>query len=329
MIEGLIDFAGKFSIDPISTVVMQQYTWAFYECEKDVWFIIATDSQIHPQDHTTDSSIVASNHQPNTHAMKASLEAMYAIYCCINGSITGALAESTGLISMVKSLRKQVRKIRLRQRQEQQDLQSIIDHESAVQEGDGASEAEPVERLGIRSNTKTKKQAEAEVAASQAEIDTLQAKLAIALDDPTYAPVRVRAALERFILWYLHAGQLDIHTALEGMAGMRPLLPCYPDPVLHTLSTYGNLGAGGHSSAGSAVGAGAGAAVAAGLSALAGTTSGALQNSPAGSIHSGVLATSGSAFSSTVLRVRHAVEVATSHKSIGKCCWLRFMKRPQ
>jgi hypothetical protein len=334
MIEGLIDFASKFSADPISTVVMQQYTWVFYECEKDVWLVIATDSQTHEDT----GGFLSSTHQPNTYAMEASLRSLYEMYVSMNGSIRDSLAVSTvsakgdnngttDLITVVKSLRKQIRKIHLRMRQELQDLQALVNRAKAVSNANEETDiSEKIEHMGIRENTKTIKQVEAEIDESNAEIAALTEKLTAALNEPSYTPVQLRHSLECFMLWYLNMGILDSHTALDGIKGMRLLQPYYPDPVLHTINSLGALSGvmGVNTSAALSTGV-ANGTTSAGTGAYGGTA-GTTSFSPAGSIQSGIQSALGNAaFSTTVLRIRHAVEEATMNKSIGKLCFvLRF-----
>jgi hypothetical protein len=356
MVEGLIDFAAKFSVDSISTVVMQQYTWAFLECEPGVWFVVAMDSQVHPYDHANDSGLVQGTHQPNTHAMEASLRNMYEMYCTTNGSIRSALESditntSADLIARVKALRKQNLKIRLRQRQEQQDLQNLQNREQATRSavlervaGDSTTDAggtimDQVEHMGIRSDLKTVAEVQAEVDASDHEVLALTVQLSIALADPSYSPHKVRATLECFMLWYLNLGQLEVHTALQDTCGVRLLQPNYPDPVLHAINTYAGLTVGGASTGSSgaatsvslsslsngtlASSAGLGispaAAMAIQLSAAGGHSGVGVAPSVVGSLQSGLQATAGSGATSTaVLRIRHAVEQASLHQSIGE-----------
>ena len=45
MIEGLIGFAEKFSEEPIDVVVMENSTWAFYQCEHNVWIVLAVSNE--------------------------------------------------------------------------------------------------------------------------------------------------------------------------------------------------------------------------------------------------------------------------------------------
>jgi hypothetical protein len=270
--------------------------------------------------------------------MEASLRNLYEMYVSTNGSIRDALVTSTAsaagtgngatdLITVVKSLRKQIRKIHLRMRQELQDLQALVNRAKAVSSVTDDSEiSEKVEHMGIRENTKTIKQVEAEIDTSNAEIAALTEKLTVALSEPSYTPVQLRRSLECFMLWHLHIGTVDSHTALDGIKGMRLLQPYYPDPVLHTINSLGALssvvGVNASAALSSSVANGTGGAGGGTYGGTAGVTS----FSPAGSIQSGIQSALGNAaFSTTVLRIRHAVEEATLNKSIGELCSLLSM----
>ena len=326
MVEGLIDFAEKFCVDPISTVVMQQYTWAFLECEKNVWFIIAVDSQVNTLDTSGSASLPIHIHQPNTYAMEALVRNMYDMYRTTHGSIQGGLSnidDGSGLllIDEVKKLRKRLRKIRIRMRQEMQDLQSLIDREIASSHR--TADTDKVEHIGIRANTKTVSEVQTEIDASKEEIASINVALSATLSNPQYSPTKVRHSLECFVSWYLAMGALDVQTGLATLPSQRPLHPSYPDPVLHTISACSTLSIGANSvtaTAGVAVGSG-GSAVSAAVNAVStphsscagegGCVSAAVQSGQ--QIGAGAGMTLGSA----LLRVRRAVDEATGRLSTG------------
>ena len=322
MVEGLIDFATKFSVDAISTVVMQQNTWAFYECEKNIWVIAAVDSQ---SLNSSSSDEFTHNHQSNTYALEASLRSLYSMYFTTHGALQLQLGSGlVDAIQIVKTLRKQIRKLRLRLRQEMQDLQSLVNREKEALEAkeDNGTETEnaPVEHMGIRANTKTILQVQTEIDQSNAEIDALSMKLHGALRSPLYTPVNVRRSVAAFMRFYLASGELDSTTCLAGMKGLRVLQTGYLDPVVTTVNncTINN-------------------ATTANTSNNTSTTS--LSGPYSASVHyhhtlntstasSGVgqsilsghttLSGGGSAFSSTVLRIRSVLEQATAHQAIGE-----------
>lgn len=316
MVEGLIDFATKFCVDSINTVVMQQYTWVFSECEKDIWIILAVDSQL--TDHP-DGLDLTFSHQPNSYAMETSVRNFYSSYYLTHGSIqqrlTGGSDDAVGPIENVKSLRKQIRKHRMRLRQELRDLQSLIDRAKTPDEPSGDSNEGPVEHMGIRANTKTMAEVQQEIDISNDEIFTLSTRLQDALQSADYTPHVVRELLAKFMRWYLQSGDLDMHTSLSAMKGMRVLQSAYADPVLQavsnctlTITTAGSNTAATNSSTSN----GAGNSVYGNIG-----QSGAL--AAGSSLQSGIGANAGgSAFSSTVLRLRETIEEATMKLSIGE-----------
>ncbi len=323
MVEGLIDFATKFSVDAISTVVMQQNTWAFYECEKNIWVIAAVDSQ---SLNSSSPDEFTHNHQSNTYALEASLRSLYSMYFTTHGPLQLQLGSGQGdEIQSVKTLRKQIRKLRLRLRQEMQDLQSLVNREKEaleIKEDGNETEIEsaPVEHMGIRANTKTILQVQSEIDQSNAEIDVLSITLHGALRSPLYTPVRVRRSVAVFMQFYLASGELDSTTCLGGMKGLRVLQTGYLDPVVTTVNNCTINTATTTTSANSNTN----------TSALSGPYSASVHyhhtlntscaSSGVGqSILSGhtTLSGGGSAFSSTVLRIRSMLEQATSHQAIG------------
>lgn len=329
MVEGLIDFATKFSVDSINSVVMQQYTWVFSECEKDIWIILAVDSQLSADNHS--GLELTFDHQPNTYAMESSLRNLYTLYHLTFGSIqwrlTGGATENSSNtsrpIEQVKTLRKKIRKLKLRLRQEMRDLQSLVDREKAAsqrrpsmdEQGEDSNEG-PVEHLGIRDNTKTIAEVQKEIDTTNDEIFGLSAQLQETLSLGDYTPYVVRESLAKFMRWYMQTGDLDVHTSLSAMKGMRVLQSAYADPVLQAVSncTLSSSSAGGNTGAMNSTGGGSA------INSVYGNIgqSGAL--AAGSSLQSGIGATAGSsAFSSTVLRLRETIEEATMKICIGKC----------
>lgn len=69
MLEGLIEFNAKFSRESIDVVVMEKHTWAFFNCEPNIWIIAAVDNCGYrsPVSHSA-------THRPNGHGLVAILE---------------------------------------------------------------------------------------------------------------------------------------------------------------------------------------------------------------------------------------------------------------
>jgi hypothetical protein len=137
MIEGLIEFAGKFSSDPIDTVMMEKQLWSFFPAEPDVWIVAAV--HIAPDDDMSGLTM----HRADSLGLDAVVKKLYSfIYTFITaGSINGHIDRDLERILAVKQLRKRARKLRIRLRQEEQDYESIRRHEEAksskLNENDG------------------------------------------------------------------------------------------------------------------------------------------------------------------------------------------------
>lgn len=214
----------------------------------------------------------------------------------------------------------------MRLRQELRDLQSLVDRAKTLDEPSGDPNEGPVEHMGIRANTKTMAEVQLEIDTSNDEIYSLSTQLQEALSSADYTPYAVRESLAKFMRWYLQSGDLDMHTSLSAMKGMRVLQSAYADPVLQAVSncTLTTNSAGGNTTSGtnSNAGSGVGNSVYGNLG-----QSGAL--AAGSSLQSGIGASAGgSAFSSTVLRLRETIEEATMKLAIGKHLSYVYAKCP-
>ena len=117
MIEGLIDFTNKFSTESIEYVTMENDTWAFKEVEPEVWIVVAMKNDT--RDVQNDLPF---RHRPNGRAMVRTLERIYSLYRTFHGGFERTLAGPTGkgweAIGNVCKLKKRIRKLDLRLRQE-------------------------------------------------------------------------------------------------------------------------------------------------------------------------------------------------------------------
>jgi hypothetical protein len=125
MIEGLIEFAGKFSPDSIETVLMEKQLWSFYPAEPDVWIVAAV--QIAPDDDASGLTM----HRADSLGLDAVVKKLYTFVSTFitAGSVNGHIDRDWERIMEVKQLRKRARKLRIRLRQEEQDCESIRRHE--------------------------------------------------------------------------------------------------------------------------------------------------------------------------------------------------------
>jgi hypothetical protein len=120
MVEGLIEFSSRFSSTALETVVMEKQTWAFLQCEPDLWIVGATDNQ--PADATANED----HRRPNGTAFVDTLMKLYRLYCLFRGNILDSIrgVNDLGLerIRLVQEERKIIRKLEIKLRQEEADL---------------------------------------------------------------------------------------------------------------------------------------------------------------------------------------------------------------
>ena len=64
LIEGMIEFAGKFSSEPIDFVMMENSIWAFFECEPNIWMVVAVSNE---------NKFSTTNSKPNGQALQECL----------------------------------------------------------------------------------------------------------------------------------------------------------------------------------------------------------------------------------------------------------------
>ncbi|KAJ1433649.1 hypothetical protein B484DRAFT_84180 [Ochromonadaceae sp. CCMP2298] len=260
VLESLIDFSSRFSTQPLDSVVMQNHTWAFSECEPGVWVILGVDAQPHvsspaeiPVAPVPQSPLPLHCNQASPFALQASAQHIYRLLRLTHGPLLKALRgpakvgvkqggqECRGqeAIVRVRGLRKAVRKLRLRLRQESQDAENLRSRQEilAAYEEQG-SEAVAEEHMGIRDGDKTLQQAEVEIDTSNQAISHTLLQLAEALKDPHYPLPRLRDALARHLRLQISSGQWDAHCLLQGMQGVRLQGWSSPHPVLSAVLAH-------------------------------------------------------------------------------------------
>ena len=119
MVEGLIEFSGRFSQSPLETVVMDKQTWAFLQCEQNLWVVASMNNQVYEDD----------NRRPNGVAFTDALTKMYRLYCLFRGNITDLIRGDNGKgmakIRRVQEERKLCRKLTIKLKQDEADLSSL------------------------------------------------------------------------------------------------------------------------------------------------------------------------------------------------------------
>ena len=216
MLEGLIDFTGRFSKQDIDTVVMDKRTWSFLQPEVGLWFIACLSP-------VQSSLTTKENVKMSGSGLVDALDKMYATFTSFRGNIVKIIDTGLAVIEEAQSVRKKIRKINQRLKQEQLDRESIrLDFTPSIRNE---------ERVGIRAdNTLTLEQLQKAVDASNAEIDYFKEKLRTLLEAPTYPMTMLRRTLGSFCRWYIDSGELSMPCGLHAMKGMHycSWAPCIP-----------------------------------------------------------------------------------------------------
>ncbi len=222
MLEGLIEFSGKFSSEPLDVVVMDNCSWAFHECELDIWIIVGVSNDLKNNDHHSSFH----SHRPNSfgllHLLKRLQNRIYFLLGPISSSIRGKDDVGWKGLESIKTSRKQIRKLGLKLKQLQQDLETIQFRNRQSQTADSASQGE--ETVGVRSGDATEEDVVATICEVEAEIVSrgfeLRGRLA---DDSSYLAGGVRRVLARFMKFYLSvSGDLLLATPslFDGLRGI-------------------------------------------------------------------------------------------------------------
>ena len=155
MLEALIEFTGRFSKEPIDVVIMEKQTWAFVQCEPDLWIVAAIENSCPSSSSSNNSSsnlsplgvtapsATATNpsapprslplsapagacHRPNGVGFVDALMKMYRTYCLFFGNVIPALRGDGdhGLerVREVQEQRRHIRKLKGKLRQDVLDL---------------------------------------------------------------------------------------------------------------------------------------------------------------------------------------------------------------
>lgn len=227
MLEGLIEFTNKFSSESLDTAVMETNTWGFLECEPNIWIMVAIDNGANFSD----------KHRPNSCGIKASLLHLYTTFSTFHGSLISALGGINGNgwenLASVQSMRKHIRKLGLKLRQQHQDLDILSEREKCSNnfqlKVESGSPDENIDRkeeyIGIRSSATTKEQIELDIAVSESNLFVRNQKLFEMLNDRDFYVARmVRETLSRFMRFYLSVTSMDLMltppSCFSGLQGM-------------------------------------------------------------------------------------------------------------
>lgn len=198
MLEGLIEFSGKFSSEPIQSVVMDNTTWVFCNCEKDFWIILGISNKYCPPSGAIDELFIQT---PSDMGLYEIVCRMYGLYTTFFPRINNSLANQNGwhIIQRVQSFRKAIRKQRLILKQQYQDKKCLEDRKEEEHEEDLS------ESLGIQRNKTTCEDLDRDIAGTKKAILDFTKQLENELMN---YPVRlVRESLSRYLRWFLFSGE--------------------------------------------------------------------------------------------------------------------------
>lgn len=231
MIEGLIDFSDKFCLSPLESVVMNNVTWGFYNCESDVWFISGMDNLVSREliseggiakipTHLVSKGLSPSGsnfhlHRPNIHGISASLRNIYASFHLFNGPVSTLFQNCWSTVSTVANIRKAVRKLRLILAQKKQDLCSVVSA-NGIANDDDCNQT----KINYQSYDVLKEQ----VASIEADIEHQCGKLHSILQPSelsgiAYEPRLIREKISRHMRFCMQSGELLSPSALHDMQG--------------------------------------------------------------------------------------------------------------
>ena len=234
MLEGLIEFTAKFSKAPIETAMMENQTWAFVQCEPELWIVAAVDNDSGVAEAASTSFEDSQSdrgqqqnqhHRPNGMCFFDALMKMYRVFCLLRGNLVNVIRGKNGSgmehVQKVQDERKRTRKLKIKLRQEHLDLANVTRRAAeqlSPSEGEGESEGE---QLGIRGDGVSLEDTQRTVDETLAQIAAAEERLAALLDESTtYPPRLARAMLISFFSWYLPTNELNNPCAFHSASGV-------------------------------------------------------------------------------------------------------------
>jgi hypothetical protein len=257
MLEGLIDFTSKFSLEPLNSIVMKNITWGFFECEPNIWIIGGFDNSSSiidisntNKDGNSNNSLIL--HRPNPKGIISILETFYKLFYTFNGSIHN-LIQGTNFsgwekIQLVAASRKTIRKMKIALRQQSQDL-NYLQQKTEKKNLLGETDEKEDFSLSIHIDHKSLEEVKSEISISKKEIVSKENSLRILLfekkkicgendeinvekieeneenDDDEYSPHKVRRLVGRLMRHFIISGRFLNPSALNGLCGGARMCP--------------------------------------------------------------------------------------------------------
>jgi hypothetical protein len=196
----------------LDVVVLEHSTIAFVQCEPDFW-IVMTCSHAAP-DATAGNPSIFYNHMPNGSGMKDAIVRMYRLFVNFFGeistSLTGFRTDSVteenctagwDAIETVHVARKSLRKLHLRLRQENADLEYLLSREADRRELTTTAEIEEFNSCNIPLDLKGLECIRAEIAETEKLIVEANIVVATSLNAHDYTPRFLSKMLGSFMGW--------------------------------------------------------------------------------------------------------------------------------
>ena len=211
MIEGLIEFTNKFSSEIIEYITMNDCTWAFFQCEPDIWIVTS-----HKNNTDIKNPNLIFKHRPNGSAMVKNLQYIYSLYCVFHGGMENHLigASNKGWITInaVQESKKKLRKLNIKLQQEKQDLESASNPENQSSNYNSLDE----NNYGSVNTTKLDVlRFETLIKNTNNDIDKEKDNLEKFISSKDYTPVSLSENLSLFMNWYILTGELLNPSALH------------------------------------------------------------------------------------------------------------------
>lgn len=226
MLEGLIDFTGKFSKESINSVVMEKKVWAFMQPvgEEGLWFIAGAPVDSAPNTNAKyRQQTIFQGHRPSGAGLVDGLNRLYEAFVMLRGGIIDIVNSGMDTIGKIAELRKKARKIGIRKRQEQLDYENILrDMETHEKEGDdGKQGSDNKERVGLKNNEGVSLDAlHTKLTDSTEEIQSLELELNALVASPAFVLTPLRKNLRSLTQWFLQSRELHNCCGLLGIGGM-------------------------------------------------------------------------------------------------------------
>ena len=214
MLEGLLDFTSQFVRNGhIETVLMKRSTIGFLLMEENIWMIATYDNTKAVSDGSDEIDSKQGVYTPNPAGLTDIMTRIYRLFTTFHGNISDIINKkptNLNTIEEIKQVRKSIRKLKLREMQEDQDYNTIRNDEGNMD----------ADRIGIKANVKTLQELDNEREQTKAAIMEQETKLLALIESPDYPLPFLNQLFSTFIPWYIACGEVIAPSLLHGMGGI-------------------------------------------------------------------------------------------------------------